>query len=300
MPILPKICLWSDLHLEFQDTYPVWKNPGADILILSGDIIVAEHLYRNPTAGLEPIIQNGWYAKDAIRYRRFFDHVSNEFPIVLMVMGNHEGYGGRWERTESIIREEFARYDNMFLLEQDRMVINDVVYLGASLWTSLDKGDPVVVTSIKDMMNDYKQITQVTNGNYHKLSPYTTMSKHNETVRWLKKELAADERTTVVIGHHTPSYKSIHPRYINQTIMNHAFSSDLSELMLDNPHIKLWTGGHVHHSHRYYIGDTLITINPHGYPGEVTGFDPNRVIDLNNMPDKDTVGNDYYWTMNKN
>jgi len=278
-----KICLWSDLHLEFQTDYPRWKNPGADILVLSGDIVVAEHLYRNPTAGLDNMIQNGFYAKDAERYRRFFDHVSAEFPIILMVMGNHEHYSGRWDRTESVLREEFKRYNNIHLLEQDRMDIDGITFLGASVWTNFNNGDPIVLHCVKDMMNDYKSITQKNGENYHKLSPLTTLAKHHETIEWLKIQLSINKNPTVVIGHHTPSFKSIDPRFQNQNIMNYAFASDLSEIMLDNPHIKLWTCGHTHWCHHYTIGDTLVECNPHGYPKEHSTFDPNKIIDLNQL-----------------
>jgi hypothetical protein len=63
--------------------------------------------------------------------------------------------------------------------------------------------------------------------------------------------------------------------------MNSAFASNLDEFIMDHPHIALWTCGHVHHSHQYYIDNTLIAANPRGYPGEKdTGFDPNIIIDI--------------------
>lgn len=277
-----KICLWSDLHLEFQDKAPDWKNPGADVLILAGDICVADNLYSNPTAGLDDLIQNGWYAKDAIRYRRFFEHVSREFKTVLYVMGNHEHYKGRWDRTESVLRQECARHSNVHLLEQDKMVIDGVVFLGASLWSDFNNGDPLTMLSVKDMMNDYRSITERNGEQYHKLRPQTTLSKHRETVQWLNHMLGEDKRPTVVIGHHAPSRQSIHEKYQGQFHMNGAFASDLEHLMMDREHIKLWVHGHVHDRHDYMVDNARVLCNPHGYPGEasVLGFDPALMVKI--------------------
>jgi hypothetical protein len=106
------------------------------------------------------------------------------------------------------------------------------------------------------------------------------MYKHAETVHWLKTELSADNRKTVVVGHHAPSWKSIHPKYANQQMTNSAYASNLEDVMLDNPHVALWTHGHVHHCWDYMIGDTRVICNPHGYPNENPDFDPNLLIDL--------------------
>jgi len=277
-----KICLWSDLHLEFQDNSPTWKNPGAEVLVLAGDICVAEDLYRNPGAGIDGLIQNGWYAKDAARYRKFFEHVSREFPIVLYVMGNHEHYKGRWDRTETILREECARHNNIHVLEQNKIVIDDVVFLGCSLWTDLNNYDPLTELAVKDLMNDYQSITQKTGNSYHKLSPKTTANKHRESVQWLDLMTSEDQRKTVVIGHHAPSKQSIHPKYANDTVMNGAFFSSLDWMMVDKEHIVLWVHGHVHDRHDYKIANTRVICNPRGYPGETAelDFDPTLLIKI--------------------
>jgi Icc-related predicted phosphoesterase len=71
----------------------------------------------------------------------------------------------------------------------------------------------------------------------------------------------------VVVGHHAPSKASTHPRYLNDTTMNGAYSSDLSEFILDRPQIKLWVHGHTHDSFDYMIGSTRVVCNPRGYDG---------------------------------
>ena len=49
--------------------------------------------------------------------------------------------------------------------------------------------------------------------------------------------------------------------------MNGAYSSDLSELMLDHPQIRMWTHGHTHHNFDYMIGQCRVVCNPRGYIG---------------------------------
>ena len=69
----------------------------------------------------------------------------------------------------------------------------------------------------------------------------------------------------VVIGHHSPSFQSVHEMYKTDTIMNGGYSTRLDEFILDHPQIKLWTHGHTHHEFDYMIGSTRIKCNPRGY-----------------------------------
>jgi hypothetical protein len=71
----------------------------------------------------------------------------------------------------------------------------------------------------------------------------------------------------VIVGHHAPSKLSTKPQYEKDVILNGAYSSDLSEFMLDHPQIKLWTHGHTHHEFEYVIGETKVICNPRGYIG---------------------------------
>ena len=272
-----KIQIWSDLHLEFQPAPPV-KNYGADVLILSGDICVADDLHRCPLD--KPINVLGPYDR-AQRYREFFKAVSDEFDTVFYVMGNHEPYTGIWNRTEEVLRTELSLYPNIHLMEQHKAVIGDVVFLGATLWTSMNDQDPQTLMSIRRMMSDYQAITEINQtGGYHKLNPATTVKRHVETVRWLDQQLTEDRRKTVVLTHHTPSRQSIHPRYRDYREMNGAFCSDLERIMHENHHLVLWTHGHVHDWWDYRVGNTRIVCNPHGYPNEPRIWQPDLVIEV--------------------
>ena len=71
----------------------------------------------------------------------------------------------------------------------------------------------------------------------------------------------------VVVGHHAPCKASTHPKYIDDTMMNGAYSSDLSDFILDRPCIKLWVHGHMHDTFDYMVGSTRVVCNPRGYYG---------------------------------
>jgi hypothetical protein len=70
-----------------------------------------------------------------------------------------------------------------------------------------------------------------------------------------------------MVGHHAPTYQSVHPMYANDNLMNGMFYSELSEFILDHPQIKLWVHGHMHNKSDYMVGETRIVCNPRGYIG---------------------------------
>jgi hypothetical protein len=71
----------------------------------------------------------------------------------------------------------------------------------------------------------------------------------------------------IVVGHHSPSRQSTHPRYQTEFLMNGCYSSDLEAFILDHPEIRLWTHGHTHEDFDYMIGTTRVVCNPRGYVG---------------------------------
>lgn len=286
-----KIQVVSDLHLEFNTDLTV-DNAGADVLILSGDICVAEHLHRNPPYGIDVhsnvtdlndvLINNGWYARDARRYREFFNKVSNEFDVVFYVMGNHEHYSGRWDRTASVLREALEPFSNVYLLDNEWINFNGVRFAGTTLWTDLNKRDPITMHAVKDMMSDYRAITikNTANGAFHKLRPIDTVEAHERAMEFLKLAYETWQGKMVVVGHHCPTMYSCHPMYRDQFIMNGAFYSDLLQFIEERDRIKLWTHGHTHRAFDYIAGETRVVCNPYGYPSEVREYNPSLVVEI--------------------
>jgi Icc-related predicted phosphoesterase len=265
--------------MEFRKELPPIKNIGSDVLVLAGDICVAHHLYRHPRGSLPNNAENG---HKAALYREFLQYCSDNWEKVIMVAGNHEFYSGDWEKVTGIMREETQHYPNISFCDQDRVDIGDVTFLGASLWTNFNNGDPLTMMSVKDLMSDYHAITEnPKEGIYHKLRPVTTFAKHNSDLDWLRTQLSLlKDRKVVVVTHHQPSFRSVHENYKTQIIMNGAFCSNLDDFIIDHPQIKLWCAGHVHNVFDYTIGKTRVVCNPRGYPSEYSGWNPQFTVEV--------------------
>lgn len=283
-----KIKLVSDLHLEFSDCF-IKNDEGCDVLILGGDIMIAEELHDHPGFDFNPY-SHGAFAdlgrkqQRVARFRDFLKRCSFQFPHTVYVAGNHEFYHGKFYKGIQYLRDECAKYTNVHFLEKDCVKIDDVTFVGGTLWTDMNKGDPLTLHAVRDMMNDFRIIKNDQKG-YTNLKPADVAIRHRETLQYIRSVIAErhDEKF-VVVGHHSPSHQSIHPQYVHETLMNGAYHSDLSEFILDHPQIKLWTHGHTHHCFDYMIGETRIVCNPRGYENdgysEDTGWNPNIILEV--------------------
>jgi predicted phosphodiesterase len=251
-----KIKVVSDLHIEFSDV-DIPNNNECDVLILSGDIMVADDLYRHPIGG--DLIYK------AYRYRDFLDRCSKNYKHVVYVAGNHEFYHGKWLQPIEILRNECSRYSNVYFLEKDVKMIDDIAFIGCTLWADLNKADPVTMHNVTYAMNDYQAIKNEEAG-HTKLRAIHTLERHREHVKFIQENVK-NYTKCVVVGHHAPTYKSIDPNFKNDWHVNGAYASDLSHIMLDNPQIVLWTHGHTHHAVQYTVGNALVVCNPRGYEG---------------------------------
>lgn len=270
-----KIALCSDLHLEF-GSITLKNTENADVLIMSGDIMIAEDLRKTPLCSncgfsddekFDQAVYKTSRGEAAVMYRKFLDNVAAEFKHVIYVAGNHEFYHGKWLQTIEVLRRECSRYPNIHFLECDTKVIEDITFTGGTLWTDCNKGDPLTLHGLVGIMYDYTAIKNDEAG-YTKLRPVHTSYRHDKTKRYIKHVLDNTKGKVVVVGHHAPSSKSVHERYARDVLMNGAFYSDLSEFILDHPQIVLWTHGHMHDPWDYMIGDTRVVCNPRGYSGE--------------------------------
>jgi len=280
-----KIKLVSDLHLEFSDIN-ITNNEGCNVLILSGDIMVAEELYDHPDL---PSMNNPLVIRElsrgqerARRFRDFLNRCAFQFPHVVYVAGNHEFYHGKWNRTIDVLHNECSKFHNVYFLENECKTIDDVTFVGGTLWTDMNKGDPLTLHSVRDMMSDFRVILKEDEG-YTRLKPADTCVRHKKMLQYIRTVVAEQhDRKFVVVGHHSPSKLSTHEQYANEHLMNGAYSSDLSEFILDHPQIKLWTHGHTHHPFDYMIGSTRVVCNPRGYEGyePESGWNPNIVIEV--------------------
>ncbi|HEY0883633.1 MAG TPA: metallophosphoesterase, partial [Ramlibacter sp.] len=257
-----KLYVLSDLHNElhaFDASVHAHAWRSADVIVLAGDI----------GQGVDGL---GWA-------RRAFD----DKPVVY-VAGNHEFYGGYWERTLEDMRHA-ARECGIDFLENDTVEIGGIRFLGCTLWTDFDmfgqqeRDRAMQQTGMS--LNDYRLIkddslqslywAEVQAAPYE-LVPKHTRQRHLASRAWLEKELAAnDPDRTVVVTHHYPSIQSCASRY-RDDLVSAGFGSQLPASLLARAEV--WIHGHTHDSCDYTLWhqeddafrETRVICNPRGYP----------------------------------
>ena len=261
------------MHLEFGDL-DFANDQGAQVLILGGDICVARDItQRDPYGVMGPDYRSN-------RYHDFFQRCHDRFPHVIYIVGNHEYYHGDFGTSLAHLRDVLSYLPRLHVLEKESVVIDDVTFLGGTLWTDMNREDPDTLYRIRDYMNDFRIIKDSrypvhykdSEGHRHtrdgRFSPEASVEEHRAMVKFVKQTVDADPTGRyVVVGHHSPSRLSTHPQYADQTMVNGAYSSDLDRFIQDRPQIKLWTHGHTHHEFDYTIGSCRVMCNPRGYAG---------------------------------
>ncbi|MGO9201316.1 MAG: metallophosphoesterase [Limisphaerales bacterium] len=247
-----RLQILSDLHLEFAP----FHLPGvaSDVLVLAGDVGVGE-------AGLKWVLET-----------------CRETPVIY-VLGNHEFYH---HTIPSVTRElkEMADGTNVHVLENDRVQIGEVTFLGATLWTDFALlGNPLQAEIDAEIgLNDFRHIR--VHPKYARFQPLDARRFHLESVRWLReqfRDLAG--RKSVVVTHHAPSGRSIRPEHRDDPL-NPAFASNLEPLIAASG-ARLWVHGHLHSPADYKVGSTRVLNNPRGYPMEqVAGFEAALVVEV--------------------
>jgi len=186
-----RLHILSDLHLSLQGLS--LPDIQADVTILAGDI-------ARPLAAME------WAASQLQR-------------PVLYVAGNHEFYGG------DIVgrRAELARTAascGIHLLDQQAMEIGGVRFLGTTLWTDFE----LFGTELRDLamersaefMRDFQVIR---NGDGSRFTPQDSVALFREQYAWLDARLdEPHDGPTVVITHHAPNMRSVHPRFAESRV----------------------------------------------------------------------------------
>lgn len=252
-----KLHILSDLHLGMAgfDCPPT----DADAIVLAGDIA-------------RPQQAVGWAAGLG--------------KPVLYVPGNHEFYGGSLAGTVAHLRRLCAGTP-VRLLHDDELVLHGVRFLGATLWTDFllygdgPRRDQAVAAALR-YVRDFERIRRV-DDDPAPLTPDDCAAAFERHAGWLRERLAIPYAgPTVVITHHAPSRRSVHPRFADSPV-NPCFASHADRLM-GRKRVQLWIHGHTHDSFDYRVGGTRVLCNPRGYhrngQDENPRFDPKLVLDI--------------------
>jgi predicted phosphodiesterase len=252
-----KLNILSDLHLRFE----AFERPmnDADVVVLAGDIA-------------RPREAASW----ALGFSK----------PVLYVAGNHEFYGSSIDGAAAEL-ERLCRGTRVHVLNDREAVIDGVRFLGSTLWTDFElfgvgERKAAAMAEAKRLLRDFSRIAlRESTGAVFTPEDSTVLFKRHAD--WLASRLATPhDGPTVVITHHAPSPRSIHPRFAG-SLLNACFVSDL-ESLLGADRAPLWIHGHTHDSFDYEVKGTRVVCNPHGYTrsgvNENPHFDPNFTIEV--------------------
>lgn len=249
-----KIALASDLHLEFGDI-ELKNTENADVLVLAGDICVIDHFrYGNH------------YAE---RYFNFFKRVSEEFPQVIYILGNHEFYDYEIVAAEEKIKYCLNHLENVHVLCDETYDLDGYTFIGGTLWTNCNN-DYNTMRDVERMMHDFaciKDGTKAINGT-KKFLPEDAAHRNKKFLDYIDAVIANDPTGKyIVAGHHGATLKSVHPKYAAHKTINFGFVNDLEDYIAYRDKILLWVHGHTHDPFDYMIGTTRVCCNPRGYIG---------------------------------
>lgn len=181
----------SDLHAEFmrdqgRSFFEGLPDTGADVLVLAGDIGVAED---------ESLF-------------RILEHALARFAEVVYVAGNHEYYHSSPEKVGAALTDFCARHARFHWLNGSSVEISGQRFVGATLWFP-DPGPSYPRANLYDnkMITDFE--------------PWA-YQEHERAVRYLSESVISGD---VVVTHHLPSSWLIHPRWLGDP-KNLCFASD--------------------------------------------------------------------------
>jgi len=250
-----KLNILSDLHLGF-GAFETPQN-DADAVILAGDIS-------------RPREAAAW----ALRLGK----------PVLYVPGNHEFYDASIDDALTELKRLCAGTP-VHVLDDEEIVLDGVRFLGTTLWTNFEllghgAARSAAMEEARRRMRDFSAI-RVGAPPSRAFTPEDAVRRFRRHAAWLHARLDVPHAgPTVVITHHAPSPRSIHPRFEGSSI-NACFVSDTHGLA-GGERVQLWVHGHTHDSFDYDLEGTRVVCNPRGYSrggvNENPCFDPHLTI----------------------
>jgi Icc-related predicted phosphoesterase len=243
-----KLHILNDLHLEHFPMAP--PETVGDVLVLAGDIA------------------DGGKAKALLEITSKYRAANKP---VIYVPGNHEFYGRRMD--EALLELwRASRKHGIEMLHNRCVVIDGVRFFGSTLWTDycLERAarQKESMAMAKVYLADHTWIFLKDRKHpqgKRTFAPEDALAAHRKGLRLMRNRLAQPfDGPTVVVTHHAPSPKSIHPRF-GAHAANAAFVSNLENVVAElKP--TLWVHGHTHDGFDYRLGSTRVVANPRGYP----------------------------------
>ena len=279
------IQLLSDLHLESNPHFKPVPLPGADLLVLAGDIGSYQTGSLLSSLGIADF--------GLARFSPLpTDQGGAGWPTpVLFLPGNHEYDSLDFDETRLRLQQVCARL-GLIWLERESLVLQGVRFVGSTLWSDFDalssddaaRGDITLGQQLKAREKAFRAANFYLKKN-HSLrggQPMLAADVRDQSLldqAWLREALAQPfDGPTVVVTHFAPSLLSADPRY-GLAPGTAGFCNALDDLL---PLAKLWLHGHLHCPSDYVSQGCRVVANPLGYArkGEQDSFRESLCITL--------------------
>ena len=293
-----RIQLLSDLHLETNPDFVATPAPGADLLVLAGDIGSYQERHDGSV-----MTEPDWGLR---RFSPLPQHAGWPVPVVF-VPGNHEYDALDIDQAHAELRQTCDRL-GIDWLERETREMQGVRLIGTTLWADYDAlGQLPPETPRPQTRGKARSIrpARTTDPLTHRLRQREkafraanfylekmASERHGrlfdaEAMRaialdcqhWLQAALAQPfDGPTVVVTHFAPTLHSADPRY-GLSPGTAGFCNALDDRL---PQADLWLHGHLHCPQDQRIGRCRIVANPLGYAhkDEQLAFNPVGLIEV--------------------
>ena len=261
-----KIGYFSDLHLEASNV--VLDFSAYDCLIFAGDI-----------------------SADFFLLEQFLSYkVPHNIPVIF-VPGNHEFEGKEFNFSIKSMEDIFSQYENMHFLYNKSIVIDNIQFLGTTLWTNFEsmglqyKED--VKKIVKTNVADFRYILKIEDKKYVSWNPEDMEKEFQKSYDFLSfhlKNTPENVEHKIVVTHFAPHRKSVPAKYAHDLISSYS-SNDLDNVMGFSDY---WIHGHIHNSSNYEVYGTKVLCNPRGY-GKIFNLHQNSDFDSQSFINLDSI-----------
>jgi hypothetical protein len=271
-----KFDLISDLHEDINNWSLQEPNEGSEVLVIAGDLAEYGSLKKNIFETL----------RDA----------SFMYKNTIYVAGNHEFYGDNYQRVVRELKSKCDTFGNVHFLHGNSVFIDDIVFVGGTLFTDMNDNDDATKRVVRQCMADFFYITygekspnplvdkaiassawdfpgdQLNNyshtvyGDMRICTPDDYVTEHRKMLLSFEDECTkyADKKI-VLVTHHAMSEKSVMPRFQTDYLMNGGYRSHLEWFFEKHKNIAVHCHGHMHDIIRYDVANTRVYCNPYGY-----------------------------------
>lgn len=248
-----KIIPLSDLHLDSASYVLNITKEQADVVVLAGDIGNKFQAMKL----IEPLLKKG--------------------IIVIYVLGNHEFYNinNQVKTIQEIIdgwKDREAKNDNLYVLNNESLVINNVKFIGSIGWSKLtpelfDKSD--VEFEIYESSDFNKIMKSKLMKGYRIIRGYPItiedyQSLHKESIEYIQSEINKPFNGKKILISHQPLILEGQKKEYIGTFAGQLYGSDYED-MITKSDLDYYIYGHIHTSVDTMKGGVHCICNSYGY-----------------------------------